>query len=683
MARAAHYRPPCRPAPSPGQWQSPARRARAPMPLLAAALLLCAPQLGAQSRPDLTALSLEELLEIEVTTVAKTPTSRFSTPAAVYVLTREDIARSGATTLPELLRRVPGVQVQRVDGNKWAVGIRGFASRLSRSILVMIDGRNVYSPLFAGAYWEVQDTFFDDIDRIEVILGPGGSLWGTNAVNGVINIITKDARDTRGSVARVRAGSEEYTLAARHGARTAAGAWRVYGKVFERAALHHPDGNNYDDWRSAHTGFRLDSGDADAELMVQGDVYVGMSGQRIPVQLPDPPYQRLGSSDAYFSGADLLARWTRRAGAATWQWQAYYDRTVREEPIYHETRNTVDLDLQRHAPFGARHELIWGLGYRLTRGETTAVSTLRFEPPDRTDQLFSAFAEAKFALRPETLWLTLGSKIENNDYSGFEWQPNLRLAWLPAPHRAYWLSVSRAVRIPSRLEHDLRFVSLVEPATPTFVQFTGNREFSAEEVIAYEAGQRLQLGADTSLELSLFYNQYRDFLSQDQGTPFAGTTAGGAPAAFIPFTLNNLMRVDTRGGEVLLRHHLTERLRLSTHYAHLVVDVRPDPASTDALSEDFYEGGSPEHAAMVRVGWNPRRHIVFDLDVRYVGALPSLNIPDYATADVRLAYWFGNTLELAVVGRDLLEPHHPEFPTGGAGPVEVKRSAYATAKWYW
>lgn len=632
--------------------------------------------------PDLADFTLEQLLEVQITTVSKKPERRFTSSAAVYVLTRDDIRRSGATNIPDLLRLVPGVEVGRIDSNKWFIGVRGFASRLTRSLLVLIDGRSVYSPLFAGAYWEVQDTLLSDLERIEVVLGPGGSLWGANAVNGVINIITRDAHDTQDSVALLRAGTQERAVAARYGARMEnAAAWRVYGKAFDRQALHHADGDDYDAWRAGRGGFRIDKRGDTADFMLQGDAYSGRSGQRDSITTFTAPFVEAVESATVYSGADLLARWQQSAGPSKWQIQTYYDRTVREEPTFSETRDTFDIDVQNRIPVSDAHELTYGAGYRLTRGETGGLPTVFFTPAARTDQLATAFVEADIALVPETTHLILGSKFEVNDYSGFEWQPNLRFSFASGAQATYWLSAARAVRTPSRLEHDFTLWQLADPATPLFLRLTGNRDFQPETVVAYEAGHRRQLSDNISLELSLFNNRYRNFLSAEPGTPLI-EPLNGVNAMIIPYRFANGMYVDTRGGEAAVDWLPRPELRLSGHYAYLYVSARRAETSSDPISENLIENGSPRHMAMLRAHWDPIRAVEVDVALRYVGERRAFGAPEYLTADARLGYRFEKNFEMALVGRDLLQAHHPEFAMAGSSTVEVSRSVYAELRWY-
>ena len=431
---------------------------------IALALPLHAGLASAEEREeDLTTLGLEELMNIEVTSVSKKLEKRSGAAAALYVITEEDIRRSGATSIPEALRLVPGVEVSRIDSNKWAIGVRGFGSRLARSMLVLIDGRSVYTPLFAGTYWEVQDTLLEDIDRIEVIRGPGGTLWGANAVNGVINIITKHSRDTQGLLATAGGGTEERAFgSARYGGTLGETfTYRLYGKYFDRDGGFVPRGDDYDAWSMSRGGFRTDwaMGPQDT-LKVQGDLYDGDAGQHAVITRFRPPFTQVVEDDATLSGANLLGRWRHEVSdRSDLALQAYYDNTYRREPSFRERRNTFDLDFQHRFGIPWRQEIIWGLGYRLTADNTGSVPTIVFRPRDRSDDLYSLFAQDEVTVIEDKLRLIVGSKFEHNDYSGFEFQPSGRLVWTPAGSHVVWGSISRAVRTPSRLDHDLELTA--------------------------------------------------------------------------------------------------------------------------------------------------------------------------------------------------------------------------------
>src|SRR5467141_2555911 len=411
-----------------------------------------------QNPPEnLKQLSLEQLGNVEVTTASKEPEQVWRTPAAIYVITQEDIRRSGATSIPEVLRLVPGVEVARIDSSKWSIGVRGFGSRLSRSVLVLIDGRSVYTPLFAGVYWEVQDTLLEDIDRIEVIRGPGGTLWGANAVNGVINIITKSATETHGMLASIGGGNVDQGIGSvRYGSGNGkAFDFRVYGKAFSRGPEFHSDKKQFDVWEMGQAGFRMDwTAHARDALTLQGDIYNADDGERVSVGSYAPPYAAIIDGAGEVSGGNLLGRWKRTiSGGSDVQLQTYYDRTNRREASFGESRDTFDIDFLHHLTLPKHQDFLWGLGARLSSGNAIQVTpTILFAPGHRTDKLYSGFVQDEIPIVGEKLSITVGSKFLHNVYTGFEIQPSARLLWTPTARQTIWAGFTRAVRTPSRVE---------------------------------------------------------------------------------------------------------------------------------------------------------------------------------------------------------------------------------------
>lgn len=647
--------------------------------LVVAALVL--PLLAQAEEPGaLAELSLEELMGLEVTSVSKKPQERMTAAAALYVITGDDIRRSGARSIPEALRLAPGVQVARIDSNKWAVGVRGFASRLARSVLVLIDGRSVYTPLFAGTYWEVQDTLLEDIDRIEVIRGPGGTLWGANAFNGVINIITRDARTTQGGYATVGGGNEEQGFAGvRYGGRIGDGPhYRVYGKFFNRDGFFNPNGSSYDDWYMGRGGFRMDwdVGERDA-ITLQGDAYAGEAGHRTTLVSFDEPFTTVVERDADLAGANLLGRWRRILGAESdLSLQAYYDQTYRREPNFREGRHTGDLEFQHRLGLPANQELIWGLNYRVSADDTSSIPTIAFIPSGRTVHLFSGFVQDEIRLLDARLHLIFGSKFEHNDFSGFELQPNGRLVWLPARAHSVWLAVSRAVRTPSRVEHDL--ILNIPPVGGVFPRVIRNEDFAAEKVIAYEIGYRASAGHRLFADLAVFYHDFHDLLSLEPGEEFVETEP--PPSRRVrPLIIENGLHGESYGVEIAGDVRVLRNWWMSASYSYLQVALEPDAISRDRTQEITAEGSSPQHRAVLHSRWDFPWDVQSDALLRYVDSLPAQRVGSYLSLDLRLAKRLTRGLELSVVGQNLLEDHHREF----AGGTEVERSAYAQLRWVW
>ena len=629
--------------------------------------------------PALKQLSLEDLMNIEVTSVSKKEQKWAETPAAIYVITEEEILRSGATSIPEALRLAPGVEVSRIDANKWSIGVRGFGSRLSRSVLVLIDGRSVYTPLFAGVYWEVQDTLLEDIDRIEVIRGSGGTLWGANAVNGVINIITKSADQTQGLLATAGGGSEEKAFGGlRYGGKIGQDfSYRAYAKGFRRDAQFTPHVSDFDDWEMGQGGFRTDWDLHERDsLTIQGDIYKGKSGQRTGVSSFSAPFSTIVEKDTDFSGMNLLGRWSRiLSETSNLAFQFYYDRTLRREPSFQERRNTADFDFQHRFKVMGRQELTWGLGYRYTEGDTHSVPTIAISPRSRADNLFSAFVQDEIVLVEDSLRLTVGSKFEHNDYSGFEFQPSLKLLWTPAARQVLWASFSRAVRTPSRVEHDLALTAALNPAAPNFARVLGSKAFDAEKVLAYEVGYRIQPAERLFIDLAAFYNRYSELLSLEPGPPFLE-----APGNIIfPFLIGNKMEAKVFGLELVADWRWRDWWRLRASYGHLQMDVTPKRGSGDVFTERAAEGSSPRNQVSLISFIDLPANLQLDGAFRYVDHLQSQRVPRYFNMDLRLGWHASKNVELSLVGQNLLDNHHGEW----SGGTQVQRGIYTKVTWRW
>ena len=479
---------------------------------------------------DLTQLSLEQLMDIEVTTASRKKQKLSETPAAAYVITSDEIRRSTATSVPELLRQVPGLYVARIDANKWAISARGLNGRYANKLLVLVDGRSIYIPLFSGVYWEMQDTLLEDIERIEVIRGPGASMWGGNAVNGVINIITKRAEDTQGGLLTVASGTEQRGIGGiRYGVKIFDDAHlRVFGKYTRRDnALLSTGLPAQDRSRGARGGFRLDFQEsAKDQFTVQGDVYDWQGDHMLLVPMMSPPYSsQIGARQA-FSGSNVLARWNRvLSSASNLEFQFYFDRSELDHAGLKEKRDTLDFDFQHRFWLGDFNEVIWGLGYRRSNDDLTSSFVYTFQPDRRNDDSYSAFVQDDVHLFSDTVRLTLGTKFEGvsfgypdgtPDYEKLTIQPNVRFMWLPTADHAFWGAVSGAVRNPSRADHDMRisagvippFVEVNPSPLPALVTILGNRAFQPEHLRAYELGYRAMVTEEFSVDVTGFYNLY-------------------------------------------------------------------------------------------------------------------------------------------------------------------------------
>jgi iron complex outermembrane receptor protein len=666
--------------------------------LVAAATLFCglvaagsthgqmAAQGGGAAR-DLTEFSLDELVNLKVTSVSKKPEKLSHAPAAIAVVTGEDIRRSGATTIAEALRLAPGLEVARVDSLTWAISSRGFNDLFANKLLVLMDGRSVYTPLFSGVYWDVQDTLLEDLDRIEVIRGPGAALWGANAVNGVINITTKSAKETQGGLVSGGGGTEERGFGAvRYGGQINDRAWyRVYAKYADHDDMATPSGGDAgDDWDQYRTGFRVDWEHSPPNLFtLQGDAYGGTEHQRYILATPTAPYSALQPQTIRVAGGNLVGRWSHTFHEeADLRLQAYYDRTHRDLEVFCEDRHTFDVDLQVHHPLGARQDIVWGLGYRYTDSHNLKSNfNLSFVPAERQTEEYSAFVQDEITLVEDRLRLTLGSKFEHNDYTGWEIQPSGRLLWTPHPRHSAWASVSRAVRTPSRADEDLRLVNtVIPPGTPPFllpapgaVTLVGNPDKRSETMLAYEAGYRVQLHERVTMDLAGFYNDY------DRLTTFepAGTDLSTLPSHIgLPQIFSNVSEAETYGGEVAVNLQLTEWWRLRPSYSYLQVQLHRR-SSLDPTAEDA-EGDSPHHQVTLRSEMDLPWRLQLDCVARYVDSLPNRNIPSYAELDVRLGWRPTQQFEISIVGQNLLDNQHPEFNQLILGPpqAEIERGIY-------
>jgi len=633
---------------------------------------------------NLADLSLEELMNIEVYSAAKKTQKLSDSAAAAYVLTQEDIRRSGVTNVPEALRLVPGVEVAHIDSNKWAISIRGFNDRFANKLLVLIDGRSVYTPLFAGVYWDVQDLVLEDIDRIEVIRGPGGTLWGANAVNGVINILTKKAKDTQGVLMTAGVGTEERGFGtARYGAKIGRDAYvRVFGKYFERdsfeASSSAPSGSQgSDQWDLGHAGFRTDWDPSETDsLTLQGDFYDGKAGSFSTVAAMPPVYVDSQVAHQSLIGGNVLGRWTHQfEGGSEARFQAYYDRTDRDtNPVnVAENRNAADFDFQHRFKLSDRHDIVWGLGYRITWDELNDSFSVAFKPKHRSLNLFNAFIQDEISFLHDSVRLTLGSKLEHNDYSGFEVQPNVRALWKPTNHQTVWGAISRAVRTPSRAEDDIRINSAVIPAgLPSSVCETspldcviamfGGSSFNSEKLVAFELGYRQQLFENAGVDVATFYNLYDDLRTIEPAPADSFVEVDPTPTHLVvPFNIGNGLKADTWGVEIAADYRPFDFWKLRSGYTLFEMDLNFDSSAKDDPVSGSADGASPQNQVFVRSLIDLPYNLELDSNFKWVDQLKSLGIGAYATLDLRLGWRPTETLEFSLVGQNLLQKANQEF----------------------
>lgn len=623
---------------------------------------------AADTFKSISNLSLDQLRNLKVTSVSKKEERAFDAAAAIYVITDKDIKSSGVTSIPEALRMVPGLEVARVNSHSWAITSRGFAGGFANKLLVLIDGRSVYTPLFAGVIWDVQDTMMDDIKRIEVIRGPGGTLWGANAVNGIINIITKSASETQGGLARITYGTGHigHEESARYGAKTKNNIYyRTYAKYFDRGHTDKLNGSsNNDSWSTFRTGFRTDWGNGGTDnITVQGDWYASdKNGLQTPIALTS---QEVVHSDNG-GGGNIMAKWNHEhENNSESLFQIYYDNIRRDSLLLEQSRDTIDLDYQHTWDWNDRNELVWGGGYRFFKTSLEGSTQFTFSPEERYDKLYSAFIQNKYALLPNELFFTLGSKFEHNSFSGFEYQPSARLTWLPNAENTVWAAVSRAVRSPSIGNADSNLIIGLS-GFGGFQRAVGNRQYGSEELVAYEAGYRTRINKDLSVDIATFYNDYDNLLSLEP-VSVSGTDL------LIPIA--NKGEARTYGFEISTTYNATDNWRLIGSYNLLQMDL-----DIDTLGSENDDGKSPKNQFKLRSQWNITDNVELDNSIYYVDNLNKINIPGYVKLDTRVGWKPHKGLELSLVGQNLLDDKHQEFSAPlHSSASEIGRVVYATA----
>jgi iron complex outermembrane receptor protein len=615
-----------------------------------------APSPPPASTGALKKMSVEELLELEVTSVSKRPEKLAEAPSAIQVITHEDIRRSGATTLPEALRLAANLNVARIDPAQYAISARGFNNAVGNKLLVLIDGRTVYTPLFSGVFWEQQDVMLEDVERIEVISGPGAVLWGANAVNGVINVITWSARDTQGVLVAAGGGPDERGAALRYGGAFRGGEsghFRVYAKAIELDHLENAAGTALPNgWERVQGGFRIDRPAAGGELALQGDVYDGSSDHRGFVAGFD-------ISPVEVSGANLLGRWIRaRENGSELRVQAYFDHARRDDIVFFRpTSDIFDLEFQ-HGSVHGRHTLLWGGGYRHARDDVDPGLLFAFDPQKSALDFVNLFARDQIALT-ESLELAAGLKLEHNDYTGIEPMPSARLAWRPSSEHLLWIAATRAVRTPSRLDRDILF-----PASPPFL-VRGGPDFSSETANIFQLGYRAQRLPDLTWSATLFHHEWDRLRS--------GQTAPGF--------LENRIEGSVYGAELWASWQVVRGWKLSAGGTALEKDLALEPGSTDPVGTDNPSlANDPEYTWTLRSSWSFGSAHDFDIFFQAVDELPNPRVPSYTTLNARYAWRVTPRLELSVTGANLLESSHVEF-NDPATAVEIDRIVYGKLLW--
>ena len=659
--------------------------------MLLVPLALIGASIPDQASNPVKEMTLEQLGNVEVTSVSKSPEEVWKTSAAIFVITQDDIERSGVTTIPDALRLAPGVEVAQIDGSNWSVGIRGFGSNLTRDILVLIDGRTVYTTLLAGTYWEVQNVMLQDVERIEVIRGPGATIWGPNAVNGVINIITKASKDTHGALVNAGGGNvDQGFFNARYGGGNGKTFdYRVYALGFDRGPEFHTDGQNFDAWRALQGGFRTDwtKNDRDS-FTLQGDIYDEGAGQSVVATTYAPPYSQTIDKAALLSGGDILGRWQRVLGEGKdIQLQAYYNRTSRQQANFDDYENTFDVDFLDRFRLAYHQQISWGGGIRFTHEDNpVVVSGLTFTPERRTDNLLTGFLQDEIGLVENRLTLSLGTKLIHTNFTGLQWQPSARLLWTPTKNQTLWAAFTHAVRTPSDAEENFSlagFIGIIAPGgLPYFARFSPNPHFRSEELNGYELGYRRLLARTFYLDVAAFFNHYGDLFSEDIiGAPFVETNPGPTHL-LLPAQFGNGLVGSTKGVEIAPEWRPLSFWRLRASYSFLQMDLQRGTNSLDIGTAPIVAGSSPRHEATLQSNFDFAKHFSFDFTNRYVSALPALKIHPYITADARLAWQVNHQFQISVVGQNLYQPYHFEYGGSDPGPsVGIRRSVFGQITW--
>lgn len=662
--------------------------------------------------PDFLDMPLQDLLSMEVTSASKKTQMITDTNAAVFVITDEDIRRSGVTNLPDALRMVPGIQVAQLDSNKWAVSSRGFNMRFSHHLLVMIDGRTIYSPMFSGVYWDQHNLIMEDIDRIEVIRGPGGTLWGANAMNGVINIITKRAEQSQGGMVNLRAGNQENgAVQLRYGGAFGDGIhYRAHGQFFDRNSNHLIDQQRKadDDWQGKNVGMRVDFlQNPDNQVSIQFEGFNVRAGETRFHRRQAPLTESVISSDTDTKGFVVSLDWARIVSEKVdWQLRTFYDQYQRDWATIGEKRRTWDIDFQIRSRKIRYHDIVMGANYRQSRDEIENTPIAQVVETRRTDELSSVFVQDEIEISPD-FYLTVGSKLEHNEYTGYELQPSVRALFHITPRDSLWASVSRAVSLPVRGFVDSRLLLDVVPAfsevnvTPfdMLLSASGDGGRRSESVVAYELGYRIKYNENISVDTAIYYNKYDDLLTLAQGTQLQCTNGEAFPACAQKPGFNQIVEHhgsltsgnDGRalGAELAVDWQLRHNLNLNIAYNYMDMETESFRENGELRQAIYLSGSNPKQQLSTRITYQPRNDFDVSAWVRYVDELDEvilqedLQVPAYTELDLHMNWQPTNNLTLSLTGRNLLEKRHLEFSSelSDLPPVQIERSWLAKLQW--
>ncbi|MBF0369219.1 MAG: TonB-dependent receptor [Magnetococcales bacterium] len=641
---------------------------------------------------ELLDLSLEDILDLEVTSASLKTQRLMDVASAVYVISSEDILRSGASSLPEMLRMVPGLNVFQIDTNKWGVSARGFNGRYSRKLLVLIDGRSIYNPTFSGVYWDAQDIIPEDIDRIEVIRGPGATIWGSNAMNGVINIITKTAQQTQGGLLKVGMGTERLASGAlRYGGMLGENfSYRLHGNGFEEdsGVAFGTSEDSWDHWANGRVGFRLDGtvGSSEDTLTIQGEYSENRNHTNVlAASLATLTTSRENDTEDVH-GAHLQVRWMRQfENGGTLTLQGYYDHYERDSTYWFiESVETWDVEAHHAFQIAQSHQLIWGLNFRWI-DSTISPNETQFMSLTQSDLFFaSLFVQDEITLMADRLFLTLGSKIEDNPYAGWDIQPSARLLWRLSSNHTVWGAVSRALRSPSSIETDGVLRAIVQSASmpvPSVLEIASDDgNFDTEKMIAYEMGYRGRLTDKVFMEANLFYNDYDDLFRLDYGDTALITIAAGT-YLYVPTIISNGSSGHTHGLEVALEWEVNDWWRLIGGYGYLRMDL--DDSVTEADLDVVADEQYAQNQLSLRSRMDLPHNVSLDLWYRFTDRIPGLDLSAFSSLDLHLSWKPLPDLEFSIIGKNLLDSQNMEFSDEyfSIQTVEIERSVFGQIKW--
>jgi iron complex outermembrane recepter protein len=643
-----------------------------------------------QSAPDLADRSLEDLMNVEVTSVSKKEQTLSRTAAAVFVITQEDIRRSGAINIPDLLRMVPGLDVAQIDANTWAISARGLNGQFSNELLVLLDGRNVYTPTFGGVFWDALDLPLENIERIEVIRGPGGTIWGANAVNGVINIITKKAADTKRTMVVAGGGNidDGFGTVQYGGSAGKSTDYRVYTKYLNQDHFPGIEGQNGGDgWHVLRGGFRSDTELSPKDtLTVEGAMYSGREGDPTiffpSVTSPGPVNIEM---QVDVSGGYIQSVWNHvYSSRSDSSLRVSYDGYSRHD-VLREDRRTFSADFQHHFAWGSRQDVVWALGYGYSSSDTDGNLTFSLNPADLNTQLFSAFVQDEIALIPNRLYITAGTKLEHNYYTGFGLMPSARVTYSPSVHHMVWAAVSRALRTPASTDTASR-TSLAgftgTGGVPVLISLLGNPDFQNEQLIAYEAGYRTTLSNRFSIDFAASYNDYDNQRTTEPAAPFFESTPL-PPHIVAPLTYKNLGYQEEHGFEVAANWKVTTHWTVSPGYDFERIHAHVSAASQDTVTALETEGSDPHVHAQLRSHFDLSRRLTWDASAYFTNRLLFQDVPAYTRLDTGLSWQWKEGISLSLVGQNLLKDHHLEFvdSVGATRSAEIKRSVYTKFTW--